>query len=506
MVLLCGGLAGWLVSGIVPPQPKPDQQQLYLDDYRFEPRAEGAMAVNEARPLPIPRLLGDFDLQIDLELGEHTDVDLLLRQVEPRYLQDRFDQFQGRFTVLRLSSSASGPAWRTREQALFGPRDGGAELAAGIPATVWVKARGRMLQANVAGRNLPWVTADDEYGMVTLVARGGPALVHRLVIKNLGMPRAWLWARSTWVLLGVLGAALLLAVLCLSSLWAMDYALAGALLVVLTWALARRVDTELGLPDPALLLGILTIGLLAGALVVVRGLAQAGVVAAALLIGVLCEPMVERSSPELDAVFGPKSGETPSRALARQVRGPIGIHSQTPCRYRVFLLGGALLFDRQYVAGESGGANSGAHLGTLLTGELRAMLHALATEVDVPSLPTLDGHTQQQWRMFATFFTDYAPNVLVFGVPRDEAAIDSATGAPRSSPQALAATLAAARDHAKSHGNKLVVFSESDLAPDLLAVLRQAAGDGVPLVLAEPGEASRSVAKRLAQVIVPLLR
>ncbi len=501
-VLLCGIAAGWLVAGAVPPAPRHDQQGLYFDDYRYEPHAGTVMAVDPGRPLPIPRLLPDFDLELDVELGEHTEVDVLLRQVEPRYLQNEYEQFDGRFTALRLSTVAVGAPWRTRDEALFGARDGGVELAPGILATIWIEARGRHLRANVAGRQLPWTEADDEYGMLALVAHGGKAAVHRLVIHNLGMPRAWLWQRGTWLVLGGLAGALLLLVLWWRAATPSLHLLAGAFLVVMTWALAKRVRPELALPPPSLLVGILALGVLTGSVVIARGLALVGVLAAASALAVVCEPLSHHpASAQLTAVFGPKSGEAPAKALAGLLRGPNGIHDPRPVERRVFLLGGSLLLDRTPFAAD--GAPS--HLEPLLTGELRRALHLRADQIDVVSLPTVDGYSPQQWRQFVTFYTTYAPQVLVFGVPRDEAAVDPATGAPRSSPAVLAKTLGEARAYAAAHAARLVLFGERDLPADLLAVLQAAAAEGVPLVLAEPGEAPVATAQKLGRAIAPLL-
>jgi uncharacterized membrane protein len=189
------------------------------------------------------------------------------------------------------------------------------------------------------------------------------------------------------------------------------------------------------------------------------------------------------------------------------VRGPTALHTLEPAAHRVFLLGGQLLYDR-------GGPAD--HLAPTLRTELLGRLHvrdqavpprpASGLPLDVPCLPTVDGHSQQQWRLYETFYAGYRPEVLVFGVPRDEVVDDPRTARPRSSPAQLAASLRAARAHQTRHGGHVVVLTEHDLPAELSAVLQAEAAAGVPLVVAAAGETSPAIAARLAAVILPLLR
>jgi len=96
--------------------------------------------------------------------------------------------------------------------------------------------------------------------------------------------------------------------------------------------------------------------------------------------------------------------------------------------------------------------------------------------------------------------------VLVFGVPRDEAAVDEATGAPRSDASTLDATLHLARQYCIANRCGLVVFTEAGLPKELFAVLERAAATGIPLVRAEEGETQAVIAKKLAAAILPLLK
>ncbi|HZN38042.1 MAG TPA: hypothetical protein VFD82_04520 [Planctomycetota bacterium] len=494
----CGAFSGWLVCHRLPSVLGSNEQGLRNEAFPFERKPDKAFEVSDAAWFLVPWLYGDFDLHMDVELSEGMELDILLRQVEPRNVGDQFLQFHGRFSVLRLSSKADAPGWRTREQALFGPHDGGVELAPGYVATVWVQARGRLLRANVAGKWQPWFLADDEYGMTTLVARGGKAALHNLVIESRGQQRAWLWSAWWWAGLGALGAAMLVAIGHARGECPIWFLTAGPLLLGSAWLFAGVGSPELSLPPPLALLQILAAAL-ATTLASQRSVRWPwllALLASALLLVWNADRQLRHDGRALDPVFGPHSGETVSEALAQRVRGPshVGVHTVGPAAHRVFLLGGKLLYDR---------ATPAEHLESLLSGQLRA---GLLVPVDVPCLPTVDGHSQQQWRLFSGFFTGYRPNVLVFGVPRDEAAVDEATGVPRSDPSALDATLHLAQQYCIANACGLVVFTEAGLPEELSAVLEKAAATGIPLVRAEEGETPAVIAKKLAAAILPLLK
>ena len=148
-----GAAVGWLVAGVVPAglrEPLPVVREI-----RLTRPVENPLTVRDAQWLFEPRLFGDFELRMEVELGEGVDLDVLVRQVEPRVVGPTLLPFQGRFAVLRLSANGDGPGWRTRDAALLGPRGGGVGLAPGLPASVWIEGRGRQLTANVAGRPIP---------------------------------------------------------------------------------------------------------------------------------------------------------------------------------------------------------------------------------------------------------------------------------------------------------------------------------------------------------------
>lgn len=497
-LLLCGAVAGWSVWLLVPAEFRAGIPGLHQQDYRLVRTEATAMEVTDAKWLSVPWLYADFDLTMDIELGEHTGVDLLLRQVEPRIVGQQLVPFHGRFSVLRLSTERAGPAWRTRDEALFEPRAGGVELAAGYTATVWVQARGRQLRANVAGKWLPWFTAADDYGMLTVLTNGGKAVVQSLLIRNLGQPRAWLWSRWLWISLGAL-VGWVLAMACAAELVrpALRVALGVALLGLVGLPAQTVASLPLQLPDPSVMASLLLLPALLALLVV--GLPRVGFLA--LLVaaaGFVAVHSVQQATASDEArvatLFGPASGAMPSEALAQRVRGPFAVHDVGPAEHRVFLIGGQLLYNR--------GAPTD-HLEPLLSGDLRGQLRK---KVDVPCLPTVDGYSSQQWEVFTRFFGLYMPDVLVFGVPRDEAAPD-ANGQPRSSVADLQRTLDAAREYCAQRMIRLVLFTEHDLPAAMLDLVQKtAAAHEVPLVVAGPQEAPAGISARLAAVIAPLLQ
>src|SRR5262245_54478382 len=115
-VVLCGAFSGQRTAQLLPATPRFDEASIWLDDYRLIAKPGEAFEVADGKWLIVPRLFPDFDLQMDVELGENVDLDVLLRQVEPRPVQRQQPQFHGRFSVLRLTTRDEGPAWLSREQ------------------------------------------------------------------------------------------------------------------------------------------------------------------------------------------------------------------------------------------------------------------------------------------------------------------------------------------------------------------------------------------------------
>jgi hypothetical protein len=491
LACLLGCLGGLAVARRIPAGLRDDAAGLRAQPFALQRGALDALAVTPERWLTLPFLVGDFDLHLELTLDSGAELDLLLRQVEPRFVGKQMEPFHGRFEVLRLSAVTAGSPWLRREEALLGDARGGLLLSPGVPATVAIQARGRELTANVAGRRLSPQVAADCYGMGSLVARGGQVRVQRLVLTPLGLANAMWWRSGTWAALGAtLGGSLFLLGRWLArrvrrpSPWYLLPAglLAGAVGVLL-------------LPHGGLPLAFPPPGELAAGLLVLFGggvLGWPGAVswrAIAAVVAVVAGALGARAAPvpatpQLDAVFGPHAGAGLSEALAQRVRGPFAVHSLADARRGVFLLGGQLLYDR--------GAPD-EHLELLLAGELRVRRQQ---RVAVPAAPTVDGHASQQWELYTRFYRGFAPSVLVFGVGRDEAAIEG--GRPRSSPEQLAATLAAVRQECASQGIGLLLLVERELPPALRASVQAVADAGVPLVWAEASAAPAELAQRLA--------
>lgn len=547
-----GGLAGWRAGASVPPAPLPTDPQL-------ERGSEWAATRDEAHPLevtpakwqPLPRLYADFDIECKLELAPDTDFDLLLRLVEPRDLQGQQLTFDGRFAALRVSSRRAAEPLRTREGALFGP-PGGALVEAGLPTTVQVEGRGRQVRAQVSFKGWsPWFTTADEHGSFALAAHGGKALVRTLKITNLGEP-----ARLPIVPLAVVLGALLAAVG-----WGFGICRKTLAVSLLLWPvgteLARRLSLydllPLARPLDASLLWLLGAGLplLLAAWVPRRRWWLAAPLAllafTAAMLGTADRELPRRAHgvpPLLPVVFGERAGNALSEALGHRIRSPVPmpLHNMQPSRHRVMLLGGQLLY---------GGGLPEQHLELLLQGRLEAEFGK--GDADAVSLPTVDGWSLQQWLLFDTFYRGYAPQVLVFGVPDDEAAVVTTDGAvrevrrqlgeapqqslrdpavaqrflhgagelvgvggwfhhfwpipvrePRSNPERLRKTLAAVRAYAAESHCQLVLLAGARLPEELLAVVREAAADAVPLVQLT-GDAERDL-DRLAAAVLPPLR
>lgn len=478
LLCLAGALAGLVTAHFVPVPLRDPQQCLDRTQLRLtEPRT-----VSPTQWLSLPRWHADFDLHCDLELGEHTELDFVLRQVEPRQFGIELPQFHGRFAVLRLSGAADGPAFLDREAALERIGQGGLRLAPGVLATVSVQARGRMVRANVAGRWTPWQRTDDVHGMTTLIARGGPAVVHRLTIQNYGLPGAWRWHAGFWIALGALAGLFQALVVRAGGQFA---AAAGTLATA--WLLGAVLPgLPLAWPELPAMAAALAVATLVG-LLVAPGLGRARplVALALVLLAPHLGALLPAKTPRLDALFGPQSGAMPSEALAQRVRGPFAVHVPDGKAPVVFLLGGQQLYDR---------GGPAEHVEALLVGELRGRRRG---PVEVPCLPTVDGFGPQQWSLFERFYRGYRPAVLVFGVGRDELAL--AGGRPRSSPALLAAALASARQYCAQHGASLVLCSDGDLPAAVRAVL--AAVPEVPWVQWPHGATPQQCALQLAEVV-----
>lgn len=488
--VLAGALAGWLVGGVVPAGLR--DLALHAEPWRLARKADEALEVSPARWTFLPYLFGDFDLQMDVELAADTHLDLLVRQVEPRYVDQYMEPFAGRWSTLRLSTRGDGPAWRARDDAFARIEEPGVGLAPGLVATVWVRARGSEVTANVAGKEVGGHRCADRYGMAALVARGGVAVVRRLEILPVPGPSPWWWTRSAWTAFGALGAAVVAAVARARGCGVAWFLTAAVPMALVAWLVVRGADLELAYPARRSLALALGGCLAVGALRLLRGLPLVVGAAAAALALVAAARAWQHEHAAVDALFGPDAGNQISEAYAQIARGPAGLRNVDEPAPRVFLLGGQLLYDRGLPE---------EHLEPLLRRELYNRTEVMPTVV---ALPTMDGWAVQQWRLFARCYAGHKPQVLVLGVPRDEMARDAATGAARSEPPAVQRAIADARAWCAANGCRLLVYADANLPGNLLDAVKAAAGSD--LVVGRDGAAPVDVARLLAERIEPWLK
>lgn len=490
--VLAGALAGWFVGGIVPVGLR--DLALHAEPWRLGRKADDPLTVAPSRWTFLPYLFGDFDLQMDVELAADTHLDLLVRQVEPRLVGSYMEPFAGRWSALRLSSQGEGPPWRGRDDAFARIEQPGAGVAAGLPATVWVRARGAHVTANVAGKDLGAHVCVDRYGMAALVARGGVAVVKRLEITPVAGAPAWWWARGVWSAFGALGAFAIAAFARARGRNAAWFVATAVPIALLAWLLSRRADLELAYPSRMALALALGGCLLLGVARTCRGVVGNVLVAAlAALALFVADGRLRHDHAAIEALFGVDAGNQISEAYAQLVRGPQGLHDLDEPAPRVVLLGGQLLYDRGLPQ---------QHLEVLLRREVAVQPSWAGKPMPtILSLPTVDGWTGQQWRLFAQCFTGFRPQALVLGVPRDEMARDEATGRARSTPADVQRVIGEARAWCAANACRLLVFADAPLPADLLAAVQAAAGDD--LVVARDGggplDLARPLGERLAE-------
>lgn len=502
-ILLVGGVAaGWSLATVVPAGLVNQCGQ----DVVAQPfRLQDEVTVTEERWFFLPQLWGDFEMLFDVEVSAGAEVDVLLRQVEPRFVDEVQDPFTGRFSVLRISAGQGGAGWRTRDEALFGPLGGGVGVEPGRPATVWIEAHGTTLTANVGGKRQASFEAADVYGMLTMVVRGGQAVVRNLSINAHPVRALWRWRTWAWALAGglaglaVAGAAALLSA-------RRQLAAAGAALFGASWSVTRAIEMPLMFPSVAALAAVLAgASALAVVVAVLRGRA---LVAATVVIGaaigsswVWSRPIaahLERclgvpDASRVDFVFGPDAGEQPSKALGGLVRMPNGLLDQKKRGKRAFLLGGEWLYNRS-----EPGLHVGLQLGALLRG-------TFGLGADAPSLPTVDAFPAQQWRMFDRFYQGFSPDLLVFGVGAMEP--DDEIGAPRTTPASLLETLRVVRADCRERRRGLVLFVDVGAPAALREVVRSFANaEDVPVVELFEELPRGDVARRLFDASAPLMR
>ncbi len=542
LVLLLAALGGALAAALASAgagQPP----RLFDRDFVWQRDDGSDLRITEDRALPLPYLFGDYDLDATVELHESSELDLLFRKVEPRIqrisassgsaeVTEEFVQFHGRFHLLRLSTKERGPAYRSRDEALFGDAAGGVLLRAGVPATIKLEARGRRVRAVVAGRGLPWIETPDDHGNMTWITRGGTAVVHHLKVTHVARGGAI----PVWLVAGAVAAiAALVLALCGVPAWRV-----GASMVVVLpiggWLAHELVFAHL-LPwvSPDLL--ALMCGALS-ALPAAIGLALPGRRGALVaVVGLLCAPLLIEAAasrerdrlspledPRLDLYFGMDSGTGPADALARRVQSDSRVHTLSGPDTRVLFLGGEVIFEARPNLAEQVGLRTAI-----------AVQQRLSRDVEGVVAPAVFGHSLQQLLWFQTFYLDYQPQAVVLGLTRFES-IDGghrrarevledgpeprswstlldlrrrlADGsAPVSAPEDLGRSLAELDDLCRQRGCHLVLVTEPMLDPEMLAVAeRFAAERSRPLVRDVITPAGEPRIGELVEVLVRLLQ
>jgi hypothetical protein len=539
VAITCGAAAAFLLGRPGPVPPAPVHEQAFRlaqqgDDVpgavRRRAAGEHALRVTPAKPLLLPYVFGDCDLFATVTLPRLGELDLAFRKLEPAGTH-------GRFSLLRLSADRDGPAWWTREQALFaGDRGGGLRVAAGLPASVRLELRGRVARADVAGRAAPSFEAVDDRGSFAFVVRGGEAEISHLQVVALPAPAGAPWPVAVGGLLGALVAMGCAA----SRRWRRWAAL--ALLPAAAWATHRLLAGQIvpgalaGEAGTATLLAALALF----ALAVGRPGAAARTALRLLLVlafaGALLEVFARLEAsrlaalqdPRHDLLFGVDSGPAPFDALAKQLHGKNEVHAAEPDLERVVFLGGGPMFEADLDRAHHLAVQATARAGHLLGQRLVAAV-----------FPTPFPHTLQQTALFQRYYADAYPALaVVLGVDRWEALregtasartrlarADASGGAPPASyalellrpawaapariasPAELQATLEEFVTFCAHRGLPLILATHAAIPGPYLAVVEAVArAHSLPLVCGAMTEDDRARTEDLARVLVQVLR
>jgi hypothetical protein len=495
LVWLLAAAAGAGAVLIADRQPSPPLEP-FGQDWAINPQSYPYAITTKGLALPFP--FADFDLYLNLQLILDDELDIVCRLVHPVVTASSGAPFHARFSLLRLSAVAEGPPYRTREQALFEDIAGGARVVPNRVTTVVVQGRGHSIRANVGGTWLPWFQTDDDRGQIELLPRRGP--VELSLLSLVRIPRdpplpAWSIGAAL-ALLGAIVAQLARA----SALRALAFAVLLPLGGWLGHALVLSSLVPLAAPTPAGLSWAALVGLPAAVFVCMRRplwlWSALGVIAAVAALEVAArvehrrlEPLAD---PRLSLFFGEASGPAPIDALAGRIPNRTAVFNlEPPLRPAIMFLGGRALFDAHADFAESVG----------LLSALRAS-QELGVKLDGIVLPTAFSHALQQLLLFRRFYLDFAPRVVVFGLTRyegvagerrraravleDIAARRPARGfsalldllrnrdrgaEPIATPADLRLVLQELHELSEQRGFRVVLASESGVAPELLAVL-----------------------------------
>lgn len=414
LAVLGAGIECWIGQAL---RPELDQHR---DPFRLTRPEDDPLEVRTDKVVELPYMFADGDIVADIEMGDGTALDVLLRRVEPRYEHGGLIPFHGRFVALRLSADESrvedGSPFRTREQVLFDGEDPFAVDGSALPmdggyrATLEIQMRGRGVRARVAGRPwTDWFEAADEHGGLAMFARRGTTIVHRFRFDPL--PRdgqEWPW---TGALVGM--AMGLLATAFFGGLAALAVGLVAG---VAAWLLRGEFEAWL-LPMVRIRAG--SVALLAlGSLLVGWALASLarpkrgwimlplGLAAAAACVEWALRAERPRlrafEDPRLELYFAADSGVVPAETVAQRITPMFGaIRMAGEDFRRVFLLGGSQVWEA---------ADPGHSLAPLLLGGVRARV---GQDVDVVAPVAWPGDLLQSVRRFERFYAGFDPEVVL---------------------------------------------------------------------------------------------
>ncbi|MBI5850919.1 MAG: hypothetical protein HZB39_07810 [Planctomycetes bacterium] len=481
---------------------------------------------------------GDFDLWCEIEVQDGAELEIAVRLVEPVLREGGIEPCHARFSVLRLSTAADGPAFRTREQALFqdDPRSsarGGVRIAGGLPATVTLGARGRSVEANVAGQKLGPFATTDAHGQLAFVARGGMAALRSLEIRP--VPRPLRLLPIGWG--AILGAGLGALIAGLASRSRARAVFALSVVPLAAWGVSAVVTVHL-LPECEPETVSLVLAAFAGA---PRALALArrtraiavivGIVAFAAVIETVARSEAVRlrplEDPRLTAWFGDDSGIAPYDALARRMTARDAAHTTKPDGERVVFLGGGSLWesDPDYAKG----------IAPLACG--RASRALAGKKLDGATMPTLASHLRQQLACWERWYERaFAARAIVLAIPAWESEplvdLDARTAllgraAPASawsravelrtrtraervvgsSPEELGTALAAFVERCRARDTKLLLVVDPALAPPWRdAALEVSQRLTVPSLGLDPVADPMRAAEAIGDALADLLR
>ena len=411
--------AVWLAERALPPGPV-----LHGAGFQLRRSARAELEILPRKPLELPFPFADFDLEAEIRLGENTELDVVVRRVEPVRREHGEVPFHGRFAVARLSTYADGPALLDRETALFDLTPKGHRVPAGASVRLSVAGRDRGATVAVDGVGIGTVPTADAHGGIALVVRGpgeAPrATVASLTVEKSSRPRFLLpigWAAILGGVVGLLAGALGAD----RSGFAARCAVALAALGAGGWAGGTVVLGRLAPEVEPTVAGVAAAALCGLPLAVAVSFAPRGIAGrgAGLVLGVALglgglELAARLEAPRipafddrrLSAVFGPASGSAPFDALAGRVRSPAAVHFPGREGETAFFLGGGPIFEETAV-------DPSRWVARMAVARLSDGSPAPRAVV----VPTVFANLRQQLLLFETFhFATFRPEILCVGV------------------------------------------------------------------------------------------